>query len=285
MSYKNDKVDASRRFKYFQHYKPELLDPFSDEPYIPDSSATWSSYLNDISLDVHELVIIVEHCFDCANHGNTLRHNPLKYKSFAHRTLQNLLESLYLLDLNARVGAMRSLISEDSRIGAFEISIAYRNHNGDLHFDQLHSKLKSLEWPNPTELSQKLKDVIRRLRVPRLYHSPDVQHVVSDWSACTPSQPDWELSIVEPEVLKKVESRFHMMAASVCVPSSPSSRSSPKKGKLVDTPAPVLAQTLEWIFDNRRDESVSRNLSEGSMICVKGVNILQRRVLPMIFHL
>ena len=99
-----------------------------------------------------DLVISIEHCHNCEFHNISLRHDPEEYITSADSFLRALSKVAHESKLCARVGVTRfkanitpkSKISDvDSRIGAFEIQVAYRSQTGFVHVEVLHSKLTS----------------------------------------------------------------------------------------------------------------------------------------------
>ena len=105
------------------------------------------------SLERNDLVITIEHCHNCGSHQVSTKHDPKAYVIKANSALQMLAQYLYNLKVSCRVGLARfqanvlsSSFNEKSRIGAFEVQIAYRDPNNQLHIELLHSKLDTKVW-------------------------------------------------------------------------------------------------------------------------------------------
>lgn len=144
-----------------------------------------------------DMLISIEHCFNCAHHSLSLRHDPNEYSKntdtvlravaqLAHGESQKYFDSFTKLTcitrltislittfaesgLCARVGVtrMRARITSkckqtdaDSRIGAFEVQVAFKNAKGDVLTELLHSKLLSRHWPCRSLMEKKLKAFI-----------------------------------------------------------------------------------------------------------------------------
>ena len=59
--------------------------------------------------------------------------------------------------LRARITSKSKQTDVDSRIGAFEVQVAFKNSRGEIYTELLHSKLLSRHWPNRSALERKLK--------------------------------------------------------------------------------------------------------------------------------
>ena len=53
-----------------------------------------------------------------------------------------------------------------SRIGAFEVQIAYRNSKNELQLDLLHSKLVTRRWPSKTVLEKRIRAFVSQCSIP-----------------------------------------------------------------------------------------------------------------------
>jgi len=122
-----------------------------------------------------DLVISVEHCWNCEHHKVSLRHDPAQYVSMADSFLKNLAQVAHSSGIKARVGVCRfradvtpkSKPSDiDSRIGSCEIQVAYRTVKGDTVTEMLHSKLVSQRWPSKSVAEKRLRSFLSKLDIP-----------------------------------------------------------------------------------------------------------------------
>jgi len=122
-----------------------------------------------------DLVISVEHCWNCEHHKVSLRHDPAQYVSMADSFLKNLAQVAHSCGIKARVGVCRfkadvtpkSKPSDiDSRIGSCEIQVAYRTVKGEVITEMLHSKLASQRWPSKSVVEKRLRSFLSKLEIP-----------------------------------------------------------------------------------------------------------------------
>lgn len=76
-------------------------------------------------LEIFDCLIRIEYCCNCSNHNNSLRHlkhNEMKYKNTCFELCKYLLERIVKSRLNLRVGVQFVPISQNIRVGAFEVS-------------------------------------------------------------------------------------------------------------------------------------------------------------------
>jgi len=113
-----------------------------------------------------DIVISVEHCCNCSFHAMSLRHKPDEYVAHANTVLKDLAQTCHQFHPCARVGVVRfnanitkkSRESDvNSRIGALEVQVAFKNNKGVVTPELIYSKLKSRRWPSKSVLNQKLK--------------------------------------------------------------------------------------------------------------------------------
>ena len=62
--------------------------------------------------------------------------------------------------MRARITCKSKQTDVDSRIGAFEVQVAFRNSKGEILTELLHSKLLSRHWPSRSVMEKKLKAFI-----------------------------------------------------------------------------------------------------------------------------
>ena len=131
--------------KFLGIYAPA---PASSIPFLPSRPAP---------LDV---VVCVEHCYDCASHSAHLWHDYGRYRSVADRLLVTVVKETSDAGLPVRLYAFKSKPVNASRLGALELTISVRvgadvdgAQNGWLSF-QVYSKLHSANWPNVAKVSR-----------------------------------------------------------------------------------------------------------------------------------
>jgi hypothetical protein len=164
---KQDKLDASRRFKYMD-LRIESNDTgqlFPNEPEGEEFDINSEQYYENIgygnlkkSLEPGDLIISVEHCCNCDMHNMiSLRHDASKYLDTAHGILKTSAKIVHGCNLNIRLGVARLPILGHMRYGAFEVNAIYKDKNGEIHCKLLHSKLESTFWPSKYILRRNLK--------------------------------------------------------------------------------------------------------------------------------
>eukprot|EP01038_Epipyxis_sp_PR26KG_P004554 gene4554-6426_t len=125
-------------------------------------------------LDNLDLIISIEYCHSCEHHNKSTRHNPDEYAKNSDIFLKVVAQIAHESCVSARVGITRfkasithksKLTDEDSRIGAFEIHVAYRNVHGDIIPGIIHSKLTSRKWPSKSVLSKRFQSFISKSRI------------------------------------------------------------------------------------------------------------------------
>jgi hypothetical protein len=67
--------------------------------------------------------------------------------------------------LRARITSNSKQTDVDSRIGAFEVQVAFKNSKGDVSTELLHSKLLTRHWPNKAAMEKKLQDFVTKCGV------------------------------------------------------------------------------------------------------------------------
>jgi hypothetical protein len=74
-----------------------------------------------------DVIIEVEHCFDCHLHNTqSLRHDTKKYVQTANAVLYSLVKAVAESKLAVRLYALRSRPMSERRVGAFEVTVALR---------------------------------------------------------------------------------------------------------------------------------------------------------------
>ena len=104
-----------------------------------------------------DLVVIAEHCCNCQHHNATLRHDSKKYLDETTKAITAVALAFRELSLKIRLGIIRREIENESRIGACEISLAYKNPFGEIIRENIHSKLNSKTWPTSLQCADKAR--------------------------------------------------------------------------------------------------------------------------------
>jgi hypothetical protein len=117
-------------------------------------------------LELWDVVVCIEHCHNCDNHGASLRHNAAKYVDSAVFFHKYICRVLFNAGYSVRVGLVRLHLTNESRIGAFEIDIFCRSRLNYVH-TLLHSKLLSLQWPTKRSIENELMGFLNRVSLPR----------------------------------------------------------------------------------------------------------------------
>lgn len=122
-----------------------------------------------------DLLISIEFCHNCHHHNVSLRHDADEYLKNCNNFLVFISNFCYLNFYNVRLGvsAFKANITsnckvtdKNSRIGALEIQIAYKNKNNELYYDLIHSKIVSRRWPSKILLEKKLKSFFSTCNIP-----------------------------------------------------------------------------------------------------------------------
>lgn len=125
-------------------------------------------------LESGDIVISVENCCNCEFHQTSLRHNAEEYVTKANTCLKEITQLIHELAPLARVGVFRfdakvsaKSRSKDtnSRVGAFEIQIAYCDEAGQVQAAMLHSKLTCARWPSSSVLEKRLHAFLAKLNL------------------------------------------------------------------------------------------------------------------------
>ncbi len=125
-------------------------------------------------LEKHDLIISIEHCVNCEHHNISTRHKCEEYVRNADNFLKICSNIIFDSKICVRIGVTRfnanvtpkSKTSDtDTRIGAFEIQIAYKNKNKEVTSEVLHSKLVSRRWPSKSVLEKRIKTFIGKMNI------------------------------------------------------------------------------------------------------------------------
>lgn len=194
--------------------EPIIVDPHI----IYSKPKTYNSYKLLQNLD---MIISVEHCINCEFHNTSLRHIPQEYVTHADTVLRLLAQGVHEYSSCVRLGVIRfpahiTPKSRDtdanSRIGAFEVQIAYRNEKGLLTTEVLHSKLFSRRWPSKSVIDKRLKGFLSQSNVHvyqptsdgESYHESGHEGLCPypigavQWSDILLSDPAWKYQLPTP---------------------------------------------------------------------------------------
>jgi hypothetical protein len=187
------------------------------DPILQDSELSAYGYCPDTRIDglmaKWDLVIAIEHCCSCECHASSLRHDPLKYSGTANSFLQHMAAVVSIHRYRVRCGVIRLNIYKESRIGAFEIYVAFRDRTGKLTWKMLHSKLESKLWPSKKVVEKHFLDFLSTMRVPKIsvenisdcfmaYTNEGVARYpvgYGPWEEVPMADPSWEYPLDPPE--------------------------------------------------------------------------------------
>jgi len=134
-------------------------------------------------LEVNDIVISIEHCVNCHCHNVTLRHQPKEYIANADSFLVSVAHMAHEFNLKCRVGVTRfpaditaktRETDANSRVGAFEIQVAYRGPDNAVHTEVLHSKLSTRRWPSKQVVEKRFRAFCSKFSVPSFYVPQDM---------------------------------------------------------------------------------------------------------------
>lgn len=192
-------------------FNPELLRP--------------RSYHSYNKMQERDIIISIEHCHNCQAHNSTLRHDEAAYENQANSMLKNLAQIVHSCCVAVRVGVVRfkaNITSKckysdaNTRIGAFEIQVAYKSLTGKIYPELLHSKLISRNWPSKSVLEKRLKTYLSKLQIPTFAYNENMEYEGQDsegldaypvgaggWNSTKLADPMW--SYIPPETPKTTE--------------------------------------------------------------------------------
>jgi hypothetical protein len=211
-------VVLSQRFEKSmdQYVQKQRLEREQREHYtkpVPKDFTTAKCFGAYRGLEPLDLVISVEHCHDCENHSITTWHDADEYVNVAHHTLKHLAEYVHSQCLCVRLGVVRfqakigthvchpvnahsplaepkqaaqiaPVVDADSRIGALEVQIAYRNKHGQVLFDLLHSKLATTRWPSKSVIERRLQAFVSKAKIPTFSLPEDGDCEYAGYASC-----------------------------------------------------------------------------------------------------
>lgn len=110
-----------------------------------------------------DVIVAVEQCADCENHGWNLRHDSRRYTNMADRCLIAVVRGVLEKRLPVRVFALKD-VPKRGRLGALEVTVAVRNASGAAKPWTTHtvfSKLDSSSWPSAKKVATKARAFVR----------------------------------------------------------------------------------------------------------------------------
>ena len=176
-SYPNFTTEASVRI--FNEKMEKIREKLSKEKESPTKESN-HHHLEAQHLGIYkyleecDILISVESCCNCDCHQTSLRHSEGEYVSKANSTLRHAVQVLYDLRPSVRIGICRINVNStnkrlyhvsNTRIGAFEIQVAYKDSAGFISYDLLHSKLMSTRWPSKTVVEKRLKAFLTKQKM------------------------------------------------------------------------------------------------------------------------
>jgi hypothetical protein len=125
-------------------------------------------------MEALDLIFSVEYCHSCECHNTTTRHKAEEYFQKTSSYCQLLAEMSHQLGVSARVGVTRikadvsnnNAGAASSRVGAFEIQVAFKSTSDRVTPTILHSKILTGHWPSKSVLEKRLRAYIAKVRVP-----------------------------------------------------------------------------------------------------------------------
>lgn len=226
-------------------------------------------------LEDRDLVITIEHCYNCQHHNVTTRHKQDDYVNNSSSFLRALAQMAHESGVCARVGVSRfkanvtekcSTSDSDSRIGAFEIQVAYKGPNGKVVPKILHSKLMTRCWPSKNVLEKRFRAFIASAKVSTMHPDSDTSsssvHMAHDstepypvgassWIMSPVANPAWSFA------LNEVQQAAGSNAPLITGPSATSAQ-------LTANAIP----SVQWAFDMRELSESPPKFAVGSTIRV-----------------
>jgi len=144
-----------------RQFDPKNIGKHFSMPFAPDS----------VVAERFDVIIAVEHCYNCHLHGASVRHDKRKYENVADECLQSVVSDVMKNCGHLRVFGLKSE-AKSSRIGALEVSVSMflpsRNKNSSKEQWQwkclsIHSKLESKCWPKVKSIRTQASDFIKEM--------------------------------------------------------------------------------------------------------------------------
>lgn len=154
-------LDSQAIRRRLREFDPNNLGKYFEMPFVPDLAVC----------ERFDVIISVEHCYNCHLHAASVRHDMKKYKSLADECLRKVLIDVMKNFGQLRVFALKSQ-SRASRIGALEVTVAMLlpSQNKNTSVDDwewkckpIHSKLASKSWPKLSKIGTQASDFVSEM--------------------------------------------------------------------------------------------------------------------------
>lgn len=249
--------------EYIQKSKVARIGPDKLPPGTLPAARLLSAYGN---LQDCDMLVTVEHCTNCQYHNTTLRHDEDHYCAEADTMLKNLAAAIHDFNPCIRLGVMRFAANvtpksrdsdANSRIGAFEVQIAFRNLFGELSKEMLHSKLSSRRWPSKSVTQKRLSAFLSKVKVSQ-HREPgkDDHYDLNDEDvgyttvSCPTGIGHWSELPMSSTAWSYVN--MHEPAPAAPVSSSPRGKPHNQAGGIYEVAGDNEDASIEWVFDARQ---------------------------------
>lgn len=249
-------------------------------------------------LEPKDLIISIEHCYNCNHHNIHTRHDANGYITHADQTLRALALVAHESCTSTRVGVIRfkanvtpkSKQSDvDSRIGAFEIQVAYKGSNGAVVPEILHSKLITRRWPSKSVLEKRFKSYISKLRIPTYsseekdsgaYKETGLDGLseypigVGSWSETPLADASWSYPahlIVQSATPVATANDSDTATAVANETNNEAVPPDDNSDDIVNKGNSKTLMNVQWVFDSRNVTSIQHPFPIGSHVRVKNV--------------
>jgi hypothetical protein len=230
-------------------------------------------------LQDRDLIITIEHCHNCAHHNVTTRHKQDEYANNSCSFLRVLAQIAHECGVCARVGVSRvkanvtpasATTDENSRIGAFEIQVAYKQPNGKVVPATLHSKLSSRRWPSKSVLEKRFRSFVAQAKVSTSHGDDEDRNSAvrmaddsaapypvgtCSWALSPVADPSWSFTAVEPAATPAATGAADTKGVQAAA---------------VGNTAGI--SNVQWAFDMREMAEAPPKFTVGATIRVKALN-------------
>lgn len=259
-------------------------------------------------LEVNDIVVSIEHCVNCHCHNVTLRHQPKEYIANADAFLVSVAHMAHEFNLKCRVGVTRfpaditaktRETDANSRVGAFEIQVAYRGADNSIHTEVLHSKLSTRRWPSKQVVEKRFRSFCSKYNVPTFYIPQDMldtqeyaesaENPRGDGSTYAIGAGPWEsVNLAGPGLWQFRGSDYNGLMEEPSSPSKPKvpgrkqrtvvkATARPQTAVVDDTPNAsntASLDTVHWGWDSR-DFAVIPKFAVGDTVYVRGLSTVK----------
>lgn len=249
-------------------------------------------------MEDRDLIITIEHCHNCQHHNVTTRHKEEEYVNHSSTFLRVLAQIAHECGVCARVGVGRikanvtpkcSTSDQDSRIGAFEIQIAYKQPNGKVVPVLLHSKLTTRRWPSKSVLEKRFRAFVAKAKVStsggdssdgrsgnnaRMATDSAEPYPVGSchWALSPVANPAWSFALIEAAAAAPSASSTAGASTGASVPFAAGTFASPATNAPPAAAATSSIPSVQWAFDLRELSDAPPKFAIGSTIRVHQLN-------------